>query len=69
MHEDLRPKHLPLFLTAADVAGVLGVDERTAQRWIRNGKFGAFTELGRLRVRRDQFWASMLGTTPRRRTR
>ena len=60
---DLRPLRLPLALDARDVATVLGVSERTGQRWLRAGKLGSTTELGgRLRVRRDFFWAALKGS-------
>lgn len=62
-----RPTRLPLFLEAFDVHEVLGISERTAQRWIVAGKLGAFTSLGgKLRVRRDEFWKAMKGTAPKR---
>lgn len=65
---DLRPKALPLVLDVKDMASVLDVDERTVQRWVKQGRLGCYTQLGgKLRVRRDEFWRSLLGTAPRRR--
>lgn len=66
---DLRPRALPLVLDAKDVAALLDVDERTAQRWIKAGKLGCYTQFGgKFRLRRDEFWRSLLGSTPRRRS-
>lgn len=62
-----RPERLPLALDSRDVAAVLRVSERTAQRLIRSGSLGPFTEFaGRLRVRRDHFWRSLAGQARRK---
>lgn len=63
-----RPLRLPLVLDCRDIAAILRVHERTAQRLVRSGQLGPYTEFGgRMRVRWDVFWRALEGRLPGRR--
>ena len=57
------PRNWPEYLTAADIGAILHCSKRTAQRYIRAGKCGAYFCMGREHyVRRESFRRTLQGS-------
>jgi len=60
------PRRLPLVLDTRDVAPLLKVSERTAQRLLARGALGPVSRIGgRLRVFREDFLEAVRGRAQR----